>query len=383
MVDQKFKEKLQQLNQKLKQANIRVTVVLKGDSLYLRATLPPKPNSTKLRPHQQDVTPHLKANPEGLRRAEAVAKKIGAAIELKEFEWADYCQSTVQKVAPKTAAEWCTAFETNYFECRKRDATTEDSFKRKYRAYLKRLPQDHELTQELLERAIKATEPDSYTRSHTCFVYKALGEFAAIDVGFINKALRGTYSSRKPARRNLPSDPEIAEWFEKIPNPNWRWVYAMLATFGLRPHEIFHVDTFELEQGGMVVKVLDETKTGYREVRPLFPDWIEQFNLRQKRLPNVTGKCNRKLGGRVSQAFRRYKIPFPPYHLRHCYAVRCIRFNIPASVAALLMGHSVAIHTQTYQAWISKAMEREMYEQAINSPTRPQAPQLRATNLAA
>jgi hypothetical protein len=220
MVDQKVKEKLQQLNQKLKQAKIRVTVVLKGDSLYLRATLPPKPNSTKLGPHQQDVTPHLKANPEGLRRAEAIAQKIGAAIVLKEFQWSDYCQSTVQKVAPKTAAEWCIAFERNYFECRKRNATTEDSFTYSYGNYMKRLPQDQELTQELLERVIKATEPDSHTRSQICFVYKALGEFAAIDVGFINKALRGTYSSRKPAPRDLPSDTEIVEWFEKIPNLN-------------------------------------------------------------------------------------------------------------------------------------------------------------------
>jgi integrase len=157
----------------------------------------------------------------------------------------------------------------------------------------------------------------------------------------------------------------------------------MLAAYGLRPHEIFHLNTSELEQGGMVVKVLAPTKTGYREVLPLHPEWIEQFNLRQKRLPKVTGKCNRDLGGRVAPTFRRYKIPFPPYHLRHCYAVRCIRFNIPVSLAARWMGHAVATHTQTYQAWLSKAIEREMFEQAINSPTRPQAPQLRATDLAA
>ncbi|MBD2028273.1 hypothetical protein [Leptolyngbya sp. FACHB-711] len=46
-----------------------------------------------------------------------------------------------------------------------------------------------------------------------------------------------------------------------------------MATFGLRPHEVFHLDTRGLKQGGYVLKVLEETKTGYREVHPLaFPD---------------------------------------------------------------------------------------------------------------
>ncbi|MBD1865573.1 MULTISPECIES: site-specific integrase [Trichocoleus] len=383
MVNPEFKEKLQQLNHKLKQANIRVRVVLKGNSLYARATLPPKPNSKKSQPHQQDVTLNLKANPEGLRRAEAVTKKIGAAIELKEFLWTDYSQPTAQKAALKTTAEWWTAFETNYFEHHKRTATTEDSFKNRYRDYVKRLPQDQELTQERLERAIKVTEPDSCTRSRICFAYKALGEFAGIDVTFINKALRGKYSSSKPAYRALPSDTEIMEWFEKIPNLDWRWVYGMLATYGLRPHEVFHLDTSELEQGGIVVKVLPSTKTGYREVQPLYPEWIEQFNLREKRLPKVTGKCNRALGKRVTGAFRAYKTPFPSYNLRHCYAIRCIEFNIAVAIAACLMGHGVLEHTRTYQAWLSKVMQQEMFGRAMNSPTRPQPPKLGAADLAA
>ncbi|MBD2095885.1 site-specific integrase [Trichocoleus sp. FACHB-591] len=378
-----FAEKLQQLNQKLRQGNIRVSVVRKGNSLYARATLPPKTNAKKPQPHQQDVTLGLKANPQGLRRAEAIAKKIGAALELKEFQWDDYCQPSPQEMVPKTAIEWCIAFETSYFERRKRNATTEDSFHSRYGYYLKQLPQDQELTKELLERAVKATEPDSYIRDQVCTAYKALGKFAGIDINFIDKALRGTYSSSKPAPRDLPSDTEIVEWFEKIPNLDWRWVYGMLATYGLRPHEIFHLDTSELEQGGIVVKVLPPTKTGYREVRPLYPEWIEQFNLRKKCLPNVTGKCNRSLGGRVAPAFKRYKIPFPPYHLRHCYAARCIKFNIPVSIAARWMGHSVAMHTRTYQAWLSKAMEQEIFERVINSSTRPQSPQLGATDLAA
>jgi len=272
---------------------------------------------------------------------------------------------------------------------------------------LKRLAQNQVLTKELLEKAIKMTEPDSQPRSAMCFACKTLGEFAGVDVSFIDKKLKGTYSSNKPAPRNLPSDAEIVEWFYKILNLNWRWAYGMMATYGVRPHELFHLDTQDLEQGGYVLKVLDNTKTGYREVRPLHPEWVDQFGLRQKRLPaiKVIGKCNRRLGSKISVGFRRYKVPFPPYHLRHAYAVRCIRFGVDIAIATLLrtflvvcfaccqkcpcpnlcggsytslaarwMGHTVAVHTRTYQAWISREIEHEAFVKSIQNPNRPLPP---------
>ena len=154
-------------------------------------------------------------------------------------------------------------------------------------------------------------------------------------------------------------------------------LYGMIATYGLRPHEVFHLDTQELERGGRVLKVLDETKTGYREIYPLYPEWVEQLGLRHKQLPNVTGKTNKALGHRVGDAFLRYHIPFPPYNLRHSYAVRCIEFHfINTSLAARWMGHSEQIHTRIYQAWISPEIEQAAFERALKSPNRPQPPLL-------
>ncbi|MDX1978257.1 MAG: hypothetical protein SFT94_11355, partial [Pseudanabaenaceae cyanobacterium bins.68] len=42
--------------------------------------------------------------------------------------------------------------------------------------------------------------------------------------------------------RDIPSDEAIAEWFGKIKNPAWRWAYGMFAIYGLRNHEIFHLE---------------------------------------------------------------------------------------------------------------------------------------------
>jgi integrase len=174
----------------------------------------------------------------------------------------------------------------------------------------------------------------------------------------------------------LPSDAEIVEWFYKISNLNWRWAYGMMATYGIRPHELFHLDTQDLEQGGYVLKVLENTKTGFREVRPYHLEWVDQFGLRQKRLPaiNVIGKGNKRLGSKISAGFRRYKVPFRPYNLRHAYAVRCLRFDVDPSLAARWMGHTVAVHTRTYQAWISKDVEHEAFVKSIQNPNRPKPP---------
>jgi integrase len=243
-----------------------------------------------------------------------------------------------------------------------------------YYDYLKRLPQNRVLTEEVLKLIIKATRLNSCSRAKICKAFKKFGTFVGIDTSFIDEKLRGTYSSNRPAPRELPPDELIVAVFSQIPNPRWRWVYGVIAAYGLRTHEPFHLDTENLEQGGYLLKVLENTKTGYREVPPLHPEWVDQFGLRQKQLPGVTGKNNRDLGSRVGCAFRRYRLPFPSYHLRHCYATRCIRFKVEVTLAARWMGHSVAMHTIIYQAHLSKRIEQEAFERAINDPNRPQPP---------
>ena len=52
------------------------------------------------------------------------------------------------------------------------------------------------------------------------------------------------------------------ETVEQFVNPGWRWIYGMLATYGLRDHEVFQVDTSRLHEAPHVVEVLDDSKTG-------------------------------------------------------------------------------------------------------------------------
>lgn len=372
-----FDQELKAENARLKGASLP-TIRRKGNMLYARATCPPKPGAKDSRSCQQDVRLGLPAELASLKAARQKVKRIAGELASGSFDWCNYLPATkvaklkaeAEKVSNPRAswvlADWVTEFTKLYFERRPRTETTEETFQNHFLTYFSRLPQNVSLTLEILKEVVLMTAPDSYSRWRACIVFKQLAELMGFNPQSIHE-LRGNYCPTKPAPRDLPSDELIEEWFDKIPNPDWKWVYGVMATYGLRPHECFHLDTTELEQGGYAINVLANTKTGAHRVMPLRTEWIERFHLRARRLPKVTGKTNRILGQRINQALRqRYKMPFLPYSLRHAYAVRWIGVpNIKESLVARWMGHSVGTHTQIYQAWLSEKEERRVFEQYV------------------
>lgn len=200
-------------------------------------------------------------------------------------------------------------------------------------------------------------------------VFGALARLAGIELD--TKSMAGTYSPKRVKSRDLPDDRAIAEGFYKIDNAEWQWVYGMLATYGLRPHEVFHL-AFESMP---ILDVLDG-KTGARKVWPCYPEWVGQFDLAVPKVPTVTGRNNTELGARVSPIFSKYDIPFVPYDLRHCWAVRTINFGLDISLAAQQMGHSAQVHTDLYHAWISERHHQRAYEAIMMRSDRPKAPLL-------
>jgi integrase len=167
----------------------------------------------------------------------------------------------------------------------------------------------------------------------------------------------------------LPSDEDIVAAWHQIPNLGWKFVYGVMATFGLRNHEVFFCNYMGLDRGDTMIEVLPTTKTGSHQVWAFYPEWIEQFDLRIVRLPDVETDLSRttlqRIGQRVTAQFRRYKIPFSPYDLRHAWAIRTIHFGLPDTVAAKMMGHSVAVHTRTYHQWITQRDQQQAVEAAL------------------
>ena len=366
-------DKLTQANQRLKNAQVGVAITKIGDRLYLQATLPPKPNSTKLKSHQQRISLGFYANPAGISQAEKEARKVGALLACREFSWEPYLKEAKRPIQEESSDRkirtLVEGFEKDYFLRRARNAKSETTWTIDYARVFARLPQDSPLSEEVIREAIAQTQPDTRTRRRACLALAALAKFAGID--FDPKPFQGNYSPRKVSPRDLPDDLQIAQCFYKIPDPSWRWVYGLLATYGLRPHEVFHLDW--ALAGQPIISVLDG-KTGARRVWPIYPEWVDQFDLSHVQLPKVTGKANADLGHRVTNAFRRFKIPFQPYDLRHCWAVRSLNFGLDISLAAQQMGHSVKVHSEIYHHWISDQHHQRAFDALMMRSDRPLPP---------
>jgi integrase len=357
--------RLAQANGRLKASNVGVSIEAVGNRLYLRSTFPPKPNSGRAKPSQQRLTLGYHANPAGLKLAEQEARKVGALLDCHEFSWEPYLKAVVVK---ESIADWVSRFEADYFIRRARSPKSETTWRDDYLKVFASLPPDETITLQLLTSAIIATEADSRTRRRFVDVLSRFAQFAGLETNF--KPLKGNYSPSKVTPRDLPTDATIAEWRERIPNPKWRYVYGLIATYGLRPHEVFHCNLDKFP----VLQVEESTKTGQRRIYPFYPEWLEQWNLREETLPKVSGRNNSDLGSRVSHQFKRYEVPFPPYHLRHAWAVRSMEFGLDISLAAQQMGHSVRVHSEIYHAWISEEVHQRAYEALMLRADRPLPP---------
>jgi hypothetical protein len=364
--------RINQANGRLKSARVGVAIERKGGKLRLRATLPPRPGAFQSSPYQQRLTLSIAASVEGVKQAEAKAREIGSLLTQDKFDWTPYVKNDLQ-VQPQNCGEWVTQFEQQYFQRRKRTHQTETTWKGDYLYVFKVLPKDQALTPQLIDRLIRTVEPDTKQRQRYCMALGALAKLAALD--YDPSPLTGNYSSESVAHHDLPDDATISTLFHQISNPKWRWVYGLMATYGLRNHEVFKIDFDLLRSGDPILSVLDDTKTNAREVWACYPEWLEEFDLSNVQLPDISlNRPNKVIGGAVTRAFARYELPFTPYDLRHCWAIRTLLFGMDYGMAALQMGHSVAVHRKTYHRWITRDHLRSAYGRVMLHPDRPMPP---------
>ncbi|MEP0872460.1 site-specific integrase [Trichocoleus desertorum AS-A10] len=350
-------------NERLKAAAVRVRVYRKGAKLYLQGTLPPKPNSNKLKPHQQYLTLGVSANLPGLKVAEARAKEVDALLSLRQFNWAAWIKQSAIALDQLTVAEWLERFEASYFQSRPRGQSQINTFHKNYWLLIRRMPQDEILTASLLLNTIEEeSEAGSRNRQLFCMSYGALAKLAGIEIDL--KVLDSSYSPKSVSPRDLPTDEEIVAAWERIKNPGWKWIFAMLATYGLRNHEVFRLDTSRLREPPHTLRVLQETKTGSRLVYPCPSCWAEKFEVWNVCYPKtmVEDISNNRLGQKVYCYFRAQNLGLTPYDLRHSYAGRTAILGVADSLASRWMGHSVAVHTKIYHQFLDESHNKKAWD---------------------
>lgn len=364
---------IKKANERLKKAKLGVAIERRSESLCLRATLPPRPGAPGGKRQQRVALDRCKATPAGVQYAEKQAKILSGQLLEGTFNWVEWLDSS-QPEATETIDELVQRFEADHWNKCERTQRSETTWNTDYHAVFSRLPKNEPVTVDMLVSVIlEATKPDSRSRKRFCEKLYKLAEFKGLNGAEVILTYKGTYSAKEVSPRALPSDDDIKSRREQIRSPGWRWVYGILAAYGLRGHEVFRIDISEFP----TVWVPDNTKTGERFVFPLYPEWVSQWNLKEIVLPNlqnIDAASNEKLSTKVSGFFYENDLPFTALDLRHCYSRRCFEFGFAPELGAKLMGHSVAVHTETYQAWISQDTYQRIYDDRINRPDRPQAP---------
>ena len=239
------------------------------------------------------------------------------------------------------------------------------------------------------------------------------------------------YISSDSYLRGIPTKDQLEQYLESL-DKRFRlekWCIACQANWGLRNHELFHasiIKTTNIEEGlyksHLHVPGEWRTKSFEHWVWPLFPDWIDKFNLmedfeelrgqlRERIKPKIVsafdkeeewvegnpqdpGVCinNQRLGEFLTTRMRDYLPPLygavpdakglpqkiepqriTPYDLRHNWAIRhatdpsCA--GITEEQAARAMGHSLDVHKKNYQKWVSVTEARRQSMTGISFPT--------------
>ncbi|MGC1307160.1 MAG: site-specific integrase [Phormidesmis sp.] len=369
------------VNERLKAAKLGLKVERRGEKLNLRGTFPPRPGSPKLKAYQQRVPLGLPANKTGLKQIEKTAKVIAAQLIENTFDWQDFLGPVagLKRVGADLSAQ-IAAFEAYFFKLREdseRLASVRTTWEKAYVPYLRKLQsiaQQHPTLSlpEAIYATVQSTRANSRSRQVCCTALDAIATFLNTPLPTPLKAFWGNYGNSKTQMRTLPTDEEILSAYNRIPNPAWKFVYGIMATYGLRNHEVFFSDYAMLASGDpeAAIEVMASTKTGQHDVWPFYPEWIDAFNLRKVNLPKLNTDLSKTtlqlVGQQVSLQFKRYEIPFAPYDLRHAWAIRTVHVGLPDTVSARMMGHSVAVHNRTYHRWITRRDQRAAVKAALN-----------------
>ncbi|MBD2156038.1 hypothetical protein [Leptolyngbya sp. FACHB-16] len=349
------------INQRLKAAIFPVRVVLRGKKLVLRATLPPKPDSGKAKPYQQDIYTGTSASKDGLKEIENEAKALGVLLVRKEFDWTRYTPApSPEQTHTRYLIE---RFKAEYFRTNK---ITEATWANSWKSTLDKLPQDEPPTATTVLTAALLTNNNTRSRQLAVQRLRKFADFAGVEVDLT--PYRGNYNRKNVKPRKLPEESLIIQEREKLIDPSWQWVFGMMATYGLRPHECWFCEFLE----GFELRVKD-CKSAERITYPLPPDWVDLWDLRNMQVPYVKitlkkeGEDEFRLYGQaVARRFRRPEIAFKPYDLRHAYAIRGSVINrLPVSTMAAFMGHSPTVHLQTYNRWLTHATNAQVYKKLV------------------
>jgi len=377
-------QEINNVNDKFATQGSKLRIEKRGKKLNIRGSLPSKEDKNNFK--IQRISLGLNADISGLEEAKKKLQLINLQLELNQFDWINWIVTSNKKEI-KNAFEFpnrLNQFEEFFFKENKSEylsSTRKTTWRSSYKPYLKRVlniynEYDNEDIQEIFQKTLKSYREGSRSRKQCATSLSVLAKFLDIKLPEDWKINSKGYGLNKAGFRELPTDETIERLWLQIPNKSWKFVFGLMATYGLRNHEVFFCDLSSLTNSGdKIIRVLPTTKTGEHQVWPFHPEWTEKFELTKlgknpELLPNINKDLRmttlQNIGKKITDQFKRYSLQIRPYDLRHAWAVRTIFYDLPDTVAARMMGHSVSLHTQTYHHWITKRDQQQAVNNALN-----------------
>jgi integrase len=320
--------------------------------LYLLARLPQRDGSPGLK--QQRIALRLDDTPVNRRVAAKQLATLEKQLATSTFEWSYWLDR-------EPGITWREAIAKLHRARVVLGRTSERTWEVNYMGRLRQIPQASTVTTESIAQALQRYERSTCSYKELWYLLQHLSRL--VGVPFPELPLP-TYGQAELVA--VPTDQQIIEWVEGA-GPGG-WYFGMMATYGLRPHEI---------EGAVLIdkdycQVADGTKTGFRTVVPLPREWVERFALHDRRLrPTLQGAAHKRpdqVAKWLSKELKRLGLPWRPYALRHAYAGRLWKqggSRLDIYTAARLMGHTPQQHARTYRAHIQPHAVAEAAERAL------------------
>ena len=111
---------------------------------------------------------------------------------------------------------------------------------------------------------LKSYKEGSRSRKQCATSLSVLAKFLEHQLPDDWKLMAKGYGLNKASFRDLPTDEFIEDLWDKIPNKSWKYVFGLMATYGLRNHEVFFCDLSSLNNyGDKILRVLPKIKFNF------------------------------------------------------------------------------------------------------------------------
>lgn len=271
----------------------------------------------------------------------------------------------------KTAADWIAEYEKWYWSKREQTANAESNFKSSILSRLQWLPvwmvenNVAEFDVSVIETVLVAkTKPESKNRLDSAIVLAAFGRWMGWDISKVQDLGKG-WSPSMLTPRDLPVPSEIVAQYHKLAKvPGVQAGYLVMALYGVRPHELAFIEPLGIDQDSPWIHITKKKGTG-KGSRDAYELRVDGLDLPRwdGMLPEIDaeGKTVKWISNHINALYRKHGVT-KLYNLRHHYAQMGFINNKPIDKMALSMGHSIAVHTKTYRAWINRQAFQDSWQ---------------------